>query len=200
MPSNYVSKGLKTHCRKGHEFTPKNTVWRKKSGRRCRMCMEEQKQRTPDYYILNPKRFNQNTFKTHCKRGHEFTIDNTLITSMGRACRICRDMHRIKARQEQPFYERDRCREQKAILVSLKGGHCYDCDGVFPDCCYHFHHRDPRIKTFDLGQNMLRSLSVLKAEAEKCDLLCANCHAIKSYGDTVIAEKTKAGIARSKGK
>lgn len=27
--------------------------------------------------------------KTHCKRGHEFTNENTRLTSKGRACRAC---------------------------------------------------------------------------------------------------------------
>jgi hypothetical protein len=142
---------------------------------------------------------NQNAGKTHCKRGHEFTPENTRLITGGRECRICKGLHRVRRQRDVPFYERDRCREHKAILVEMKGNRCLDCGGEFPDCCYHFHHRDPMAKTFDLGQNMLRSLSVLKIEAEKCDLLCANCHAIKSYGDKIIADKTRAGIARSKG-
>ena len=28
---------------------------------------------------------------THCKRGHEYTPDNTVRTSKGRSCRICRN-------------------------------------------------------------------------------------------------------------
>ena len=35
--SHYNSK--KTHCKNGHEFTPENTIYRKKeSGRMCRIC------------------------------------------------------------------------------------------------------------------------------------------------------------------
>lgn len=35
-----------------------------------------------------------NKQKTHCKRGHEFTKENTIITSQGRrACKICQYMH-----------------------------------------------------------------------------------------------------------
>ncbi len=30
----------KTHCSKGHPFTPENTVHRRTGGRRCRMCMK----------------------------------------------------------------------------------------------------------------------------------------------------------------
>lgn len=35
--------------------------------------------------------------KTHCKRGHAFTADNTIITTQGqRSCRICQRMHSTK--------------------------------------------------------------------------------------------------------
>lgn len=37
--------------------------------------------------------------KTHCKYGHEYTEENTVMTRTGRSCRTCR---RIRARGEQP--------------------------------------------------------------------------------------------------
>jgi hypothetical protein len=42
----------------------------------------------------------------------------------------------------------------------------------------HFHHVDPAKKGFNLGERGLtRSLDRCRKEAEKCVLLCANCHA-----------------------
>jgi hypothetical protein len=141
-----------------------------------------------------------NECKTHCKRGHEFNLENTIRIIGGRECRICKGIHRIRRQRDLPFYERDRCREHKAILVELKGNRCADCGGEFPDCCYQFHHRDPMTKTFALGRNMLRAISVLKTEVEKCDMLCSNCHVIRTYGDEVISKKQRAAIARRKEK
>jgi hypothetical protein len=41
-----------------------------------------------------------------------------------------------------------------------------------------FHHLDPATKRFHLGHNgVCRSLTKSRAEAKKCVLLCANCHA-----------------------
>ena len=42
-----------------------------------------------------------------------------------------------------------------------------------------FHHHDPATKAFPLDARNCsnRSNEVLAAEAAKCDLLCANCHA-----------------------
>ena len=32
-------QGRKTHCPRGHAYSPENTVWRATGGRRCRACM-----------------------------------------------------------------------------------------------------------------------------------------------------------------
>lgn len=37
-----------------------------------------------------------NVKKTHCKRGHEFTLDNTMLKKAGRACRECNNMYMVK--------------------------------------------------------------------------------------------------------
>lgn len=45
------------------------------------------------------------------------------------------------------------------------------------------HHRDPEEKEFSLAAGVQRGLSVarLQDEMEKCEVLCANCHAIEHY-------------------
>jgi hypothetical protein len=74
----------------------------------------------------------------------------------------------------------------KAILVEEAGGRCglcgYDrCVGALA-----FHHLDPETKTFGLAEGGLaRSLAQARAEAAKCILLCANCHAEVGAGLTV---------------
>ena len=35
------TKGSRTHCAKGHEFTEANTLRRKRSGRECRRCRSD---------------------------------------------------------------------------------------------------------------------------------------------------------------
>ena len=69
-------------------------------------------------------------------------------------------------------------RERKALLIEYKGGMCKDCGGVFPACCYDFDHL--RDKEFEIGGNLGRRIETLKIEADKCDLVCANCHRIRT--------------------
>lgn len=47
-----------------------------------------------------------------------------------------------------------------------------------------FHHRNPREKSFEISKGFTHSLSLdsLKKEAEKCDVLCLNCHTIHHRG------------------
>lgn len=78
---------VKTHCKRGHEFTPENTVPQTNGGRGCRTCNKE---RAVAYYHAHKgDRQTSNKDKTHCKRGHEFTPENTRIRKDGRECRAC---------------------------------------------------------------------------------------------------------------
>ena len=65
----------------------------------------------------------------------------------------------------------------KRILVEEAGGCCTSCG--YDRCirCLHFHHVDPRTKSFALGgRGLARAIDELRAEAAKCVLLCSNCH------------------------
>jgi len=46
-----------------------------------------------------------------------------------------------------------------------------------------FDHRDPTKKSFSIaaGHALLMSRAKLIAEIEKCDIVCANCHALRTY-------------------
>ena len=71
-----------------------------------------------------------------------------------------------------------RRRRRKAELVAAHGGHCIDCGYSGPPAIFEFHHRDPSTKSFTLGE-FSGALEQLLREAEKCDLLCPNCHRIR---------------------
>jgi hypothetical protein len=83
--------------------------------------------------------------------------------------------------------------EKKACLVRYKGGRCLDCGNIFPQCCYDFDHRIPLEKSFTISGKMGKPLSELMIESDKCDLVCANCHRIRTAGNPLISEKMKIG-------
>jgi transposase len=76
-----------------------------------------------------------------------------------------------------------RRRTIKATLVAEAGGACVLCGYDEAPAALHFHHVDPAEKAFALAAHgMSRSLARARAEAAKCVLLCANCHAAVESG------------------
>jgi len=75
--------------------------------------------------------------------------------------------------------EAQRLRRQKRrkILIEYLGGKCYGC-GTTENL--QFDHLDRTQKSFNIGKCLDHSLEKLVAEADKCQLLCYNCHEIKS--------------------
>lgn len=71
----------------------------------------------------------------------------------------------------------ERRKECKRQIVEYKGGCCEKCGYNKSIWALHFHHKDPATKEFSLGSGSTISLDRLKKEADKCLLLCANCHA-----------------------
>lgn len=71
-----------------------------------------------------------------------------------------------------------RRRRVKEILIAEAGGECSLCGYKRYAGALHFHHLDRSTKTFHLSRSgATRSIREARAEAAKCILLCANCHA-----------------------
>jgi hypothetical protein len=71
-----------------------------------------------------------------------------------------------------------RRRKVKAILVREAGGSCCICGYDRNVGSLHFHHLDPAQKRHEINAGgAALALETLRAEARKCALLCANCHA-----------------------
>jgi 5-methylcytosine-specific restriction endonuclease McrA len=65
----------------------------------------------------------------------------------------------------------------KALVVKYKGGRCQNCGYLRSVDALELHHVDSSKKTFGIsGQGLTRSWKRVKNEADKCVLLCANCH------------------------
>jgi transposase-like protein len=78
----------------------------------------------------------------------------------------------------------ERRRQVKRQLVEEAGGRCRICGFAEHPAALQFHHVDPSTKAFHLScQGHSRSIKRMRAEAEKCVLLCANCHAQVEAGD-----------------
>jgi Homeodomain-like domain len=82
-----------------------------------------------------------------------------------------------------------RRRTVKQILVEEAGGACRICGYDRFPAALQFHHVDPAQKAFSLShRGVTIALDAARAEAAKCVLLCANCHAEVEGGFAVVRE------------
>ena len=99
--------------------------------------------------------------------------------------RYQREYHR---QEWYPDHKKERIQETKDRRAELKEWYnqykatlkCKNCSEWRPECLQ-FHHRDPEQKEFDMSGFIRNGVSpeTLQAEIAKCDVLCANCHAIE---------------------
>lgn len=71
---------------------------------------------------------------------------------------------------------------QQFIRDFKKGLACLDCDKVYPSFVMEFDHVRGE-KVADVSALVAKGVpeSMLRAEIEKCDLVCANCHRIRTF-------------------
>ena len=109
-------------------------------------------------------------------RHHGFTAWVLSGTGGRYRCKRCRSEH-VSARR----------RRVKRLLVEEAGGRCILCGYDRYTGALQFHHLDPATKSFALSvQGVARSLEKARAEAAKCVLICANCHAEVEAGVATI--------------
>lgn len=69
-------------------------------------------------------------------------------------------------------------KKAKQELIQYAGGKCCECgyDKTKFVSAFCFHHLDPSKKEFGLADG-IKAMARMKAEADKCILLCVRCHA-----------------------
>jgi hypothetical protein len=86
----------------------------------------------------------------------------------------------VRAKYAEGFTARQR-RNQDAVNAA-KSGPCVDCGRKFPLECMDLDHvleRGPKL--FNLSKLGARKLENVLAEIAKCDLVCSNCHRLRTF-------------------
>lgn len=133
----------------------------------------------------------QSCGSTKCKN------DNIQHNQYEKICPICNKQfltntyQRIYCYQCSPLqseggaeYQKTKQRAIKHQLIIYKGGKCEKCGYNKCEGALQFHHKNPHEKEFTLSQiNLSKKLNMeqLYKEIDKCELLCANCHAEEHY-------------------
>lgn len=132
-------------------------------------------------------------FKLNLGRSKKESISKTCETCMNstRVCDVCNIEKPVssfaKARSHGSLYVRSTCsscktilrkwKHKKALMDHIGQTSCNLC-GETDIRVLTFHHRNSDEKSFGLAKRLNYSLDVLYEEANKCDVLCANCHII----------------------
>lgn len=111
-----------------------------------------------------------------CRYGHENPPRNK-----HRACLICQKeyqaVYRVKYRGRARLKSKKARIRWKLIGMERLGGRCVRCENTDPRVLQFDHLRD---KKGNVGALAYRSWKLFLEEVDKCQLLCANCHAIKT--------------------
>jgi hypothetical protein len=80
---------------------------------------------------------------------------------------------------------------ERVATIKLERG-CIDCGFRAHPAALQFDHRDPNDKVAGVSFLAMRSApwAVIEAEIAKCDVRCANCHAIRTAERGVVARRT----------
>lgn len=106
-------------------------------------------------------------------------------------CTKClrKDMSRRRKKNPKHYTElarkhRNKSYAQKRLLIdSIKANPCMDCKKRFPAPVMQFDHRDGNTKIKAISTLMRNTVKweTIEKEIAKCDLVCANCHAIRTH-------------------
>lgn len=69
--------------------------------------------------------------------------------------------------------------KNRAMLVAAKSRPCHDCGVIYPYYVMDFDHISD--KRFVISAAVNKSTAVLEQEMSKCEVVCANCHRIRTY-------------------
>lgn len=106
-------------------------------------------------------------------------------------CRRCQAKDQAKRRKEQPEHVENirKISAKKRIgnnvqrVRALKDKPCTDCGHTYPHYVMQFDHRDPSNKRMAIATLCRNTVAWKHVEEEiaKCDLVCANCHAVRTW-------------------
>src|SRR5690348_2472578 len=79
-------------------------------------------------------------------------------------------------------YMRERRDRIRSLILEAKDTPCADCARRFPFYVMQFDHvRGQKSFTIGHGIRVMKSAKAVQAEIAKCDVVCANCHAIRTH-------------------
>lgn len=120
---------------------------------------------------------------------------NQILAEAAKCDVVCANCHRLRTRRRHRAWlasrtpavssriedQRRRWRHGADLLDQLRSVPCADCGGTFAQCSMDFDHRDAETKVRSVTRMINGSIDRMMAEVAKCDIVCANCHRLRTF-------------------
>ncbi len=101
------------------------------------------------------------------------------------------------SKNKKSYYQRNEIKRHqlREYLREIKNKPCLDCGIQYPFYVMEFDHRDPNAKLRGVTKLVNNcNMKKLTEEIEKCDVVCANCHRIRTWNKETGVLKYRDGI------
>ena len=116
---------------------------------------------------------------TRCRRSlylSEFYKRPRSKNNLHSICRKCLCLYRAQ------YGVTELVKRKRNLLNQYKNKPCADCGKSYPPCVMDFDHRDESKKSFNISSAVTsKGFVALAAEIRKCDIVCSNCHRIRTW-------------------
>lgn len=168
---HYKAKQVQIHARARHERYEQIALLKSKPcadcGLRFEPCCMDFDHRDPATKLLD--------ISIMVKR---FMPWRKVLEEIAKCDVVCVCCHRLRTYKGDNAYRSARYQENRRLVDDLKRAPCEDCGRTFEPCQVDFDHVGE--KTGHVSQLLAKSLNELMAEVEQCDVVCANCHRIRT--------------------
>lgn len=114
----------------------------------------------------------------------EFGRVNKNRDGLDYSCKTCKRAYlAAHYRKNKPAYRnkaRKWERKRADAIRAAKAKPCADCGGTYPPECMDFDHMPGEEKLFHVSHGHKMSAAKVDAEIAKCEVVCANCHRIRT--------------------
>lgn len=118
------------------------------------------------------------------KEKKDFSISSRNKDGLQSYCKVCAVETRMKSyseniNKESEYRKNKRKQNQRFIQDHKESKPCMDCGVKYPYYVMDFDHIDN--KDYNVSQMLTLSSNTILKEIEKCNLVCSNCHRIRTY-------------------
>ena len=133
---------------------------------------EEHKDSWKGYQKKNKERIKKN-HKKWCEKNPEYQ----------------REWNKKNPEKCKEYYQREANSKDRILyylIEKYEGVPCIDCEGVFDWCAMDFDHKPGKVKDFGIAafgwyKTTPKNIARVENEIAKCDLVCSNCHRVRTY-------------------